>query len=140
MRERRNIMFPKMRSLREEHQGDGTKVHLSRDKLTINNVPVPSPFRANPLSDVLPGEQTPLPYDALLHSEVVEYSRSYSKAMCAGKVHPRSQSRTCCSIPRTECGKSAPCDVCILCAQQIFQMTVSLEMMMMVNMVPVRCF
>ena len=77
MRERRDIMFPNMRRLREEHQGDGMKVHLSRDKLTINNTPVPSPFRVNLLSDVLPGEQTPLPYDTLLHTEVVEYSRSY---------------------------------------------------------------
>ena len=53
MRERRDILFPKMRNLREQHQGDGTRVLLSRDKLTINSTPVPSPFKANPLSDAL---------------------------------------------------------------------------------------
>ena len=75
MRERRDILFPKMRSLREQHKNDiSYKVQLSKDKLFENNSPVASTFKVNPLPDEM---STPVSYDTLLHTDVLEHAKSY---------------------------------------------------------------
>lgn len=52
IREKRTLLFPEMKELREQHKGDrSTRITLSKDKLLINNTATPDQFRMNPLSD-----------------------------------------------------------------------------------------
>ena len=73
MRERRMLQLLKMKALRNQHMSDGsTRIVLAKDKLFVNNALVPSDFESNPPSV----DWTPLSYNSMQHSEVLDFSGS----------------------------------------------------------------
>ena len=77
MRERRMLQLPKMKALRDQHKSGGsTRIVLAMDKLFVNNALVPSDFESNPLSVDKPEDWTPLSYNSMQHSEVLDFSGS----------------------------------------------------------------
>ena len=78
IREKRALLYPKMKELREQHKEDrSTRIILSKNKLLINNSAVSDEFKMNSLSDIALKTDTPIDYSSLIHTEVVEYSGNF---------------------------------------------------------------